>query len=286
MKNYIFFGGKSIGNFVLSKLLDDHIYPTAIVYYRDHLDSELIIRANSLGISIFQIQKFREEVGQIIGFIKEQNPEFFVSVAFQFILPKEILNLVNWPINIHTGAIPKYRGHHPLAAAFLNDEPYQATTVHLMAEEVDAGKILLQDFVQVTNEDDMVSVRQKLIELSYQLLSIVIKQLKNNCLYPKEQIGEIVWAPKRTPEDSLIDFNNKSRYLHNFIRTLVDPYPNAFTSINGNTDDVVKIKKSITSNEIGKVLKKIDDFEYIVSTIDGIIWIKTDKKLNEGDILK
>jgi methionyl-tRNA formyltransferase len=61
-----------------------------------------------------------------------------------------------------------------------------------MAEEVDAGKILLQDFVQVKNGDDMVSVRQKLIDLSYMLLKILVYQLKNNCLYPKEQICEVV----------------------------------------------------------------------------------------------
>ena len=47
----------------------------------------------------------------------------------------------------------------------------------------------------------------------------------------------------------------------------------------------MRIKKSIISNTPGIVLKKIDDFQYIVSTSDGIIWIKTDKRLTEGDVL-
>lgn len=283
MTNFVFFGGKAIGNYVLNHLIEDGIIPKAIVCYRDHLDSDLLLKAESEGVIIKRIQKFRVEVDDVYEFIKAQNPDFYISVAFQFILPGRILNLVHWPINIHTGAIPKYRGHHPLAAAFLNDEPYQATTVHLMAEEVDAGKVLLQDFVEVNNEDNMVTVRQKLIELSYTLLKTVVHQLKNNCLYPKEQIGEVVWAPKRTPEDSKMDFNNKSRYLHNFVRTLVDPFPNAFVF----KDDVrVNIKKSVSSNTPGLVLKKLSNNEYIVSTLDGIIWVETDVALNEGDRLK
>ena len=283
MKDFVFFGGKAIGNYVLKQLLDDCFIPKAIVYYRDHLDSELLNRAHENGVLLLPINFFRKELDQVHEFINTQNPDFFVSVAFQFILPKKILDLVKWPINIHTGAIPKYRGHHPLAAAFLNDEPYQATTIHLMSEEVDAGKILLQDFVSVTNEDDMVTVRQKLMELSYKLLVTVIHQLKSNCIYPKEQIGDIIWAPKRTPEDSKIDFNNKSRFLHNFVRTLVDPYPNAFAY---REDDLIKIKRSIGSNTPGKILKKLNDREYIISTQDGILWIEIDKRLKEGDVLK
>lgn len=281
--NFVFFGGKAIGNYILSHLLKDGYLPKAIICYRDHLDSELLSNARLNGVYVMVVHKFRVEVDEVYNLVKLQNPDFLISVAFQFVLPIKILSLVKWPINIHTGAVPKYRGHHPLAAAFLNDEPYQATTVHLMAEEVDSGKILLQDFVQVKNEDDMVSVRQKLIELSYTLVNTVIWQLKNGCLYPKEQIGEVVWAPKRTPEESKLDFNNKSRYLHNFIRTLVDPFPNAFV-LKG--EQRIKIKRSVTSNTPGLVLKKLSHNEYIVSTQDGILWIETNIELNEGDLLK
>jgi methionyl-tRNA formyltransferase len=280
---YIFFGGKEIGNHVLRNLLADQILPAAIVCYRDHLELELLALAESMGSKIFVIQKFKLQTNEVYEFIKAQQPDCFICVAFQFILPKFILDLVQWPINIHTGAIPKYRGHHPIAAAFLNDEPFQATTVHLMAEEVDAGKVLLQDFIEVENEDDIVSLRHRLIVLSYKLLKKVISQLKNDCLYPKAQIGEVVWAPKRKPEDSKIDFNNPSRYLHNFIRTLVDPYPNSFAFCKTKK---IKVKRSFTSNIPGVVLKKISAFEYIVSTKDGVIWIQTDVELNEGDQLK
>jgi methionyl-tRNA formyltransferase len=68
--------------------------------------------------------------------------------------------------------------------------------------------------------------------------------------------------------------------LHNFVRTLVDPFPNAFAY---KGDALVKIKKSVTSNTPGLILKKISNNEYIVSTLDGVLWIETDVELNEGD---
>ena len=190
--------------------------------------------------------------------------------------------MVSFPINIHTGAIPKYRGHHPISAALLDDEPFQATTIHFMAEEVDAGDILIQDFIEVSNEDTIITIKQNLIELSFRMILKVINQIENNNYYPIKQKGEVVWAPKRTPEDSRIDFSKGSRYLHNFIRALVDPYPNAFC-FNGKKH--LSIKESITSNTPGKVLARADD-KYVVATGDGVILIKADMDLKVGDILK
>ncbi len=281
--NYIFWGGKAIGNFLLRGLVDNNHIPKGIVLYKDILDKELVDELKSYDTKILPINKFREQQKEIIAFIKELNVNAYISVSFPFILSKEILELVEFPINIHTGALPKYRGHHPISAAFLNDELYQATTVHFMTEDVDAGEIILQDFIKVENEDNIITVRQKLIELSLKLLLIAIKQIINGDLYSRHQKGEVIWAPKRKPADSKIDFSRSSRYLHNFIRALVDPYPNAFAYCNGKC---VKIKKSIAMNTPGVVLSSLGNRQYIVSTGDGVVFIETDLELKINDKLK
>ena len=280
---FIFWGGKDIGNFVLKGLIENNNIPEGIIHYRDNIDQKLIEEARSKGIPILHIKTFKKQQEELINFINTLEVDLYISVAFPFILPKEILNLVKYPINIHTGAIPKYRGHHPISAAFLNDESYQATTVHLMAEEVDAGQIILQDFVKVENEDTIFTIRKKLIELSLKLILITIKQLRNGSFYPRPQIGEVIWAPRRKPEDSKIDFAQTSRYLHNFIRALVDPYPNAFAYSNGKC---VKIKKSIVSNIPGVVLAALGNRRYIISTGDGVVFIETDLELKVNDKLE
>jgi methionyl-tRNA formyltransferase len=279
MHKFIFWGGKEIGNYVLENLLGDNLIPLGIIAYQNIIDENILFLAEKKGSKILRVKAFKKEQQEIEDFISEINPKAFISVAFPFVLSVNILKLVRYPINIHTGAIPKYRGHHPISAAMLNDEPFQGTTVHFMAPEVDAGDILLQDFVEVTNEDNINTIKSKLIVKSYLLLKSVIKQLENDCLHPKKQIGEIIWAPKRTEQDSKINFNNKSRYLHNFIRALVDPYPNAFVE---NGSRRIKIKNSIASNTPGIVLDKTVSNKYVVSTKDGVLLLDIDTELEIG----
>jgi methionyl-tRNA formyltransferase len=280
---YIFWGGKAIGNTLLSGLIDNGRIPEGIILYKDIIDPVLLEKAGSLGTSILEINSFKKSQGEIISFIKKLDVDCYISVAFPFILSPEILSLVNYPINVHTGAIPRYRGHHPISAAFLNDEAYQATTVHIMEPEVDSGSILHQDFIKVENEDNIVTVRDKLIDLSLKLLLVTIDQLEQGVLYSRKQVGEPIWAPKRTPEDSRIDFKKSSRYLHNFIRALVDPYPNAF-AFKG--EKCIKFKQSVSSNTPGKVLEDLGNQRYVISTGDGIILVETDSPLEINDILE
>jgi methionyl-tRNA formyltransferase len=283
MNSFIFFGGKTIGNFILNGLIEQKLVPTGVVCYRNILEDTLLEKCEQLGVKILRLHNFKNNQDQLVEFIKELSPKFYISVAFPFVLSKEILEMVELPINIHTGALPRYRGHHPLSAALLNNEPVQATTVHFMVEEVDAGKVLLQDFISVSNEDDIVTIRKRLIDLSLKLVLIVINQVNNGTHYAKDQVGEIIWAPKRLPEDSKINFDNNSRYLHNFIRSVVHPYPNAFAFTSEGKK--VNFKKSIAKNVFGMVLEKISAYKYVVSSNDGVILVETDTELNIGDIL-
>jgi methionyl-tRNA formyltransferase len=277
---YIFWGGKDIGNYILTQLLELEYKPSGIIVYQKNLDEGLLESATNMGIPIYQIHKFKLEESKLIAFTKQIEPDAFVSVAFPYIIPKTIIDLVRYPINIHTGAIPKYRGHHPISAALLNNEPYQGTTIHFMEEEVDAGDIIHQDFVKVENEDSINTIKYKLILKSNQLIQITLKQLYSNTIFSRKQIGHIIWAPKRTANDSFINFNNTSRYLHNFIRALEEPYPNAFGYIGS---DKILIKKSLAHNTPGVVIDKTINNRYVVSTNDGVILIETNQNLNIGD---
>lgn len=69
--------------------------------------------------------------------------EKIVVVAYGLFIPAEIFN--NWPcINLHPSLLPKYRGASPLQSALLNGETISGVSTMLVAEEMDAGDILLQ----------------------------------------------------------------------------------------------------------------------------------------------
>ena len=50
--------------------------------------------------------------------------------------------------NIHPGALPLYRGKHPIEWAFYRNEPYIGITIHTVAPKIDTGYLLAQEYIE------------------------------------------------------------------------------------------------------------------------------------------
>jgi methionyl-tRNA formyltransferase len=75
--------------------------------------------------------------------IREFEPDVIVSVAAPEIFRDEILSTPRLGcINLHSGRLPKFRGMMPTFWQMLGGERQATVTVHEMAREVDAGRIL------------------------------------------------------------------------------------------------------------------------------------------------
>jgi methionyl-tRNA formyltransferase len=281
---FIFFAAKELGEESLNYFISSNTVPEFVFTMKNSLSKKVLKHLESNGIEYIELDKFKDSVPDIVSIIKSKRCNMIISSAFPFILPESILKEVDFPINVHTASLPKYKGFHPISAALLNNDKTQGTTVHFMSTEVDSGDIILQDFIKISNEDTIVSIKSRLIRLSNKLLLLAYKQIRENVFNSRLPIGKSSFAPKRNPEDSRIDFSNTSRYLHNFIRALVDPYPNAFATIKS-SGKRVKIKKSIVSNTEGLVLDKTLSGNYVISTRDGIILLDCDLDLEIGDML-
>lgn len=65
-------------------------------------------------------------------------------IAYGKMLPKVILDYPRYGcINVHGSLLPKYRGSAPVHWAVINGETKTGVTTMYMAEEMDAGDILL-----------------------------------------------------------------------------------------------------------------------------------------------
>jgi methionyl-tRNA formyltransferase len=75
--------------------------------------------------------------------IRELDPDVMVSVAAPEIFRDEVLSAPRLEcINLHSGRLPKFRGMMPTFWQMLGGERQATVTVHEMAREVDAGRIL------------------------------------------------------------------------------------------------------------------------------------------------
>ncbi len=221
------------------------------------------------------------------------NCDLFVSMSFNQIFKSAIINLPRLnTINCHAGKLPFYRGRNVLNWALINDENEFGITVHFMDEGIDTGDIILQRNYPIKDKDDygtLLDVAHKecanvLFEAIKKIQNDDYKRINQNDIHP---VG--FYCGKRTVGDEIIEWNNSSRDIFNFVRALAKPGPKATTFKNG---EVVKINRAKMINEApsyknipGQILKKTNE-GYLVKTQNSfieILEVETDTKLSVGD---
>ncbi|QQG44090.1 MAG: methionyl-tRNA formyltransferase [Candidatus Roizmanbacteria bacterium] len=213
-------------------------------------------------------------------------PDLMIVASFPKIFPK---NIIFYPqfgsINVHAGELPKYRGYHPLNWAIIRDEKQIGVTVHYLDEGMDSGDILLQKTIPLSNYDDINTVKKALVKLGAQLLVQVVKKIskvKKRLKGKKQNENNATYAPKRNKEDGKIIWENNAREIFNLVRALKSPYPNTFAF--NRKKERVEFQESYLSNKVGEVLAKVKGY-YLISVGDGVILLKTKKKLSIEEIL-
>ncbi len=186
--------------------------------------------ALELGLPVYQPEKINREV----EFIKALHPEVIVVVAFGQFLSKRLLEIPRHGcINLHASLLPKYRGAAPIQWAIINGERETGLTTFVLSEEMDAGDILLQESVPISDSDTAGTLHDKLAELGPDLVLRTLEGLEKGTLTPRPQDhSQATFAPKIESALGQIDWAQPARKIFNLIRGL-NPQPGAHTFFEG-----------------------------------------------------
>ena len=134
-------------------------------------------RATKLGIPHTHIKSKREDL--IIDVMKAWKVDLIVLAGWMRIVsPKLINEFPNRIINLHPSLLPKYKGLHAVEQALENDDSVTGVTVHYVNEELDGGKIILQEEVPILPNDDIQSLTKAIQRKEYYLLPKAIEHIK------------------------------------------------------------------------------------------------------------
>ncbi|MFH1836525.1 MAG: phosphoribosylglycinamide formyltransferase [Candidatus Omnitrophota bacterium] len=133
-------------------------------------------RAERYGIKTFvlEAQGFasREEYDErLIEELKKEKIELVVLAGFMRILSKPFVEAYDGKIlNIHPSKLPAFKGAHAISDAY-NDATVSATgvTVHFVTEKLDAGPMILQEEVEITNEDTLTTLEEKIHKVEHKV---------------------------------------------------------------------------------------------------------------------
>jgi methionyl-tRNA formyltransferase len=230
--------------------------------------------------------------GKAFQFIKNIQVDVLISINFLFLIESDIINHPKiLSFNIHGSLLPKYRGRTPHVWAIINNEKNSGITAHIIDEGCDTGEILSQVTIPISENDTGNDILNKYKSKYFSLTKDVLDKIESNKLAPLIQDESLAtYYGIRKPEDGRINWNWHKERIRNWVRAQANPYPGAFSFVNGNKltiDEVEEVSNGFTSLTENGIVLEIEP-NIIVKTSNGALKLtkfREDIKILKGDQL-
>tara|TARA_R100000008_G_scaffold64141_1_gene41253 strand:- start:3344 stop:3997 length:654 start_codon:yes stop_codon:yes gene_type:complete len=154
-------------------------------------------------------------------------PVYVFFIGWSWIIKEDIIN--NYPcICLHPSPLPKYRGGSPMQHQIIAGEKKSAVTLFKMDEGIDTGDILFQK--EFSLDGDLEDIYNRVSNIGADGVIEILEDGYQNRI--KQNEDKATFYKRRKPSMSEIKIDDISNFtadeLHDKVRALQDPYPNAF----------------------------------------------------------
>jgi len=198
---------------------------------------------------------------KFISDIKALQADLQIVVAFRM-LPEIVWSMPKFgTVNLHASLLPQYRGAAPINHAIMNGETKTGVTTFFIEKEIDTGKIIMQEEVDILPDENAGQLHDKLMDTGSKLILKTTETIINGTVteIPQSQLihvkTELKPAPKIFKENCRINWTDSTETVRNFIRGL-SPYPGAWTLISDNKENI-KTLKIFDSRKTNALIKQI-----------------------------
>jgi UDP-4-amino-4-deoxy-L-arabinose formyltransferase / UDP-glucuronic acid dehydrogenase (UDP-4-keto-hexauronic acid decarboxylating) len=170
-----------------------------------------------------------------VQMIRACEPEILFSFYYRKLFSARILEIpTRGCYNLHGSLLPRFRGRSPTNWAILLGEKRTGVTLHEMVVRADAGVIVGQKEVEISEDDDARAVLMKQVEATRALLAEVYPLLVQGRAPAIVQDESLVTKfGGRRPEDGEIHWQQSAESIHNLVRAVAYPWPGAFSMLRG-----------------------------------------------------
>ncbi|MEE1078568.1 MAG: methionyl-tRNA formyltransferase [Agathobacter sp.] len=222
--------------------------------------------ALSHGIEVFQPVKIREH--ENVEFLRKFDADIMIVVAFGQILSKEILDMPRFGcVNVHASLLPKYRGAAPIQWAVINGDEISGVTTMRMDIGVDTGDMIAKRELRLAEDETGGSLFDKLSKLGASLCVETMEMIENGTAqYTPQDHTAATHTSMIQKELGNIEWSRPAVEIERLIRGL-NPWPSAFTRLDGKTFKIWKAKVVPSEGEYGVgCICKIGKNEMVVQT--------------------
>ena len=224
--------------------------------------------ALSHGIEVYQPRRIREP--ECVEYLRRFAPEIIIVAAFGQILPKEILELpVHGCVNVHASLLPKYRGAAPIQWAVINGEKTSGVTTMQMDAGLDTGDILEKTELELAPDETGGSLFEKLAAAGAELCVQTVAHIADGTVTgTKQDEAQATHVGMIAKEMGRIDWNKPAEEIERLVRGL-NPWPSAYTSLNGKTLKIWKASVAAGGGARAGEIVRADKKQFAVQTGDG-----------------
>ncbi|MDE2006127.1 MAG: methionyl-tRNA formyltransferase [Rhodospirillales bacterium] len=172
------------------------------------------------------------------------NLDAAIVAAYGLILPPPMLAAPRRGcLNIHASLLPRWRGAAPIQAAILAGDSETGVTIMRMDAGLDTGPMLLTDPVAIPPRATAAGLHDTLADRGARLILRALAEDPPGRPQPAEGAS---YAPRLTRADGKLDWSLSAEALDRRIRAF-DPWPGAFTELDGETLKILAAEPDPTS---------------------------------------
>ena len=259
-KRIVFMGTPYFARRILETLLENGYPVVAVVTQEDKPTGRKKVLTPSAvkeeallhNIPILQPHKVRIEYEQILSY----DPDLIITCAYGQFIPAAVLDHCLC-LNVHASLLPKYRGGAPMQRSIMHGDTLTGVTIMHMAQGMDDGDMLNKAEVEITHEDTLDTLENKLIEAACPLLLDALHLLKEDkAVFTQQPHAEATVARIIKSEEEKLSFDEEYEDFYNHARALISvPCGYVYTE-NGQKLKICALRTSSveTEEEDGKIL--------------------------------
>jgi len=200
-----------------------HGHTEVVALIRD-TDDSAAARARELGVPVIG----EASLDSVRTSVQAHLPDCVVVSSYHRILPADLVQSCPF-VNVHYAPLPRLRGRATVNWAIINGHTQAWISIHWLVAGLDAGGLLFQDSVPITDTSTVATMYTALNDLQRRHLAAAVRAaIRGDAGEPQDE-RQATYACTRVESDGEIDWQQSTHQIDCLVRALVAPYPGAFT---------------------------------------------------------
>lgn len=191
---------------------------------------------------------------ELADILQKTQVELVITLAYGRLIKTSELQIPKhgW-LNVHFSLLPRWRGAAPVQRAIAAGDERSGVTVFKLEEGLDTGPIYSTLSYPLNDRSRSDEVLKDLSSICFQPVNQALIMIAAGEPATTQESNGVTLAPKISKSEGRIDWNRDSKMLDRQIRAF-QPWPGAYTSLNGTRIEIIEARVSETDGAAGEVI--------------------------------